>query len=100
MKRFVIGWFDRMDVWLYSWLKSQTDKMLTFNGILPDLLDQVVCDRLQFIRGGLLLLIGGVGAHISGDEVGAGVVVLLRDRLLQLDVGGGGVEHQAGEENC
>ena len=93
-----------MDVWLYGRLKSQTDEMLTFNGILPDLFDQVVCDRLQFIRGSLLLGLRGVGAdgiHVCGvgdDEVGAGVVVLLRDRLLQLDVGGGGVEHQAGEE--
>ena len=106
MKRFVIGWLDRMDVWLYSWLKSQMDEMLTFNGILANLLDQVVCDRLQFIRGCLLLDLRGVGADgihvcdVVGDEVGPGVVVLLRDRLLQLDVGGGGVEHQAGEENC
>ena len=77
--------------------------MLTFNGILPNLLDQMICDGLQFIRGGLLLLsgVGADGIHVRhvGDEVGAGVVVLLRDGLLQLDVGGGGVEHQAGKES-
>ena len=75
--------------------------MLTFNGILPNLLDQVVGDRLQLVRGGLLLLHGGVGADVRHvvDEDGAGVVVLLRDGLLQPDVGGRGVEHQADEEN-
>ena len=75
--------------------------MLTFNGILPNLLDQVVGDRLQLVCGGLLLLHGGVGAnvrHVVGED-GAGVVVLLRDGLLQPDVGGRGVEHQADEEN-
>ena len=71
--------------------------MLTLNGILSNLFDQVVCDGLQFIRGGLLLL-GGVGA--DGIHVrGVGVMVLLRDGFLQLDVGGGGVEHQASEES-
>ena len=71
------------------------DERLTFNGILADLLDQVVCDRLQLIRSSLLLLRGGVGADGAVRRVDAGVVVLLRDGLLQLDVGGGGVEHQA-----
>ena len=77
------------------------DERLTFDGILADLLDQMVCDRLQLICGGLLLLCGGVGADGVVRRVDAGVVVLLRDGLLQLDVGGGGVEHQAEfEENC
>ena len=79
---------------------AQMDDRLTFNGILANLLDQVVRDRLQFIGGSLLLLHGGVGADGAVRRVDAGVVVLLRDGLLQLDVGGGGVEHQAEfEEN-
>ena len=69
---------------------------LTFNGILPHLLDQVVCDCFQLVRGSLLLLRRGVGADVRG----IGVMVLLRDGLLQLDVGGRGVKHQADEEHC
>ena len=90
-----------MHIWLVENSDRQMDEMLTFNGILPNLLDQVVCDRLQFVRGSLLLLRCGVGADVCGvvDEDGAGVVVLLCDGLLQPDVGGRGVEHQADEEN-
>ena len=76
---------------------------LTFNGILPNLFDQMVVDPLQFICGRLLILRcvsddGTVGDVAVGED-GVGVVVLLCYSFLQLDVGGGGMEHQAGKGN-
>ena len=77
--------------------------MLTFNGILPNLFDQMVVDPLQFICGRLLILCcvgddGTVGVVAVGED-GVGVVVLLCYSFLQLDVGGGGMEHKTGKGN-